>query len=282
MTYKIVSDSSCNIFSLEQVAFENVPMKIITDNKEYIDNAHLDREAMMNDLQKYKGKSGTACPSVGEWLDAFGDSDVVFGVTITSNLSGSYNSAIDAMHLFQETYPDKKIHIVDSLSTGPEQDLIVEKLQELILAGKSFEDIVAEINEYKKSTHLLFSLESLKNLANNGRVSPMVATMAGILGIRLVGKASDVGTLEPMHKCRGEKKALETIYSFMMNDMGYAGGKLIIGHGLNPNAAETLKAMVLKQYPSASITIRDHAGLDCFYAERGGILVGFEGNKKFD
>ena len=282
MTYKIVADSSCNLFSLEHIAFENVPMKILTDKKEYIDDVHLDREAMMNDLQKYKGKSGTACPSVGEWLDAFGDNDVVFAVTITSNLSGSYNSAMDAMHLFQEAHPDKKIYVVDSLSTGPEQDLIVEKLQELILEGKSFEEIIEEITEYKKSTHLLFSLESLKNLANNGRVSPMVAAMAGILGIRLVGKASDVGTLEPMHKCRGEKKALETILSIMMNDMGYNGGKIIIGHGLNPNAAANLKAMIQKQYPSAPITIRDHAGLDCFYAEKGGILVGFEGNKKFD
>ena len=282
MTYKIVSDSSCNMFALEHVAFENVPMKIRTDNKEYIDDINLDRAAMIADLLKYKGKSGTACPSVGEWLDAFGDNDVVFGFTITSNLSGSYNSAVDAMHLFQETYPDKKIHIVDSLSTGPEQDLIVEKLEELILAGKEFDEIIAEVNEYKKSTHLLFSLESLKNLANNGRVSPVVAAMAGMLGIRLVGKASDVGTLEPMHKCRGEKKALETMLSLMMNDMGYSGGKVVIGHGLNPNAAENLKAMILKQFPSASITIREHAGLDCFYAEKGGILLGFEGNKKFD
>lgn len=282
MTYKIVSDSSCNMFSLEQIPFENVPMKIRTDKKEYIDNQELDTAAMMQDLLKYKGKSGTACPSVGEWLDAFGDNDVVFGVTITSNLSGSYNSAMDAKHLFEEAHPDKKIHIVDSLSTGPEQDLIVEKLQELILAGKSFEDIVSEINEYKKSTHLLFSLESLKNLANNGRVSPVVAAMAGILGIRLVGKASDVGTLEPMHKCRGEKKALETMLSTMMNDMGYKGGKVVIGHGLNLNAAQTLKAMIQKQYPNANIMIRDHAGLDCFYAEKGGVLLGFEGSKKFD
>ena len=281
MTMKIVTDSSCNMFSLKHIAFESVPMKIRTDNKEYIDDINLDREAMVNDLLKYKGKSGTACPSVGEWLDAFGDSDMVFAVTITSNLSGSYNSAMDAKHLFEETYPEKKIHIVDSLSTGPEQDLIVEKLEELMLAGKSFEEIVEEINEYKRSTHLLFSLESLKNLANNGRVSPVVAAMAGILGIRLVGKASDEGTLEPMHKCRGEKKALETMISEMMNSKGYKGGKVVIGHGLNPNAAETLKTMILSRFPNADITIREHAGLDCFYAEKGGVLLGFEGSPKF-
>ena len=280
MTFKIVTDSSCNLFSLKHVAFENVPMKIRTDEKEYIDDVNLDTEAMMNDLLKYKGKSGTACPAVGEWLDAFGDNDAVFGVTITSNLSGSYNSAMDAKHLFEEAHPGKKIHIVDTLSTGPEQDMIVQKLEELIVAGKSFEEIVDEINEFKRHTHLLFSLESLKNLANNGRVKPIVAAMAGVLGIRLVGKASNEGTLEPMHKCRGEKKALETILSEMDN-LGYKGGKVIIGHGLNLNAAETLKAMILKKFPGANITILDHAGLDCFYAEKGGVLVGFEGAAKF-
>ena len=281
MTYKIVSDSSCNMFSLEHIPFENVPMKIRTDNKEYVDDTKLDKVGMMNDLLKYKGKSGTACPSVGEWLDAFGDNDVVFGVTITSNLSGSYNSAVDAMHLFAETYPDKKCHIVDTLTAGPEQDLCVEKLQELMMAGKSFEEIRAEISEYIKSTHLLFSLESLKNLANNGRTSQVVAAMAGILGIRLVGKASDHGTLEPMHKCRGEKKALETIYNEMKNN-GYQGGRVRIGHSLNLNAAETLKAMICKDHPNADISIIDHSGLCCFYSEKGGILVGYEGAKKFD
>ena len=281
MTMKIVTDSSCNLFSLKHVAFENVPMKIRTDNKEYIDDNNLDTEAMMNDMLKYKGKSGTACPSVGEWLDAFGDNDMVFGVTITSNLSGSYNSAMDAKHLFEETHPGKKCHIVDTLTAGAEQDLIVEKLEELMLAGKSFEEIVDEINEYKRSTHLIFSLESLKNLANNGRVKPIVAAMAGALGIRLVCKASDHGTLEPIHKCRGEKKALETIFDEMMNKMGYKGGKVRIGHSLNENAANTLKSMILKQYPNADISIIDQAGLCCFYAEKGGVLMGFEGSQKF-
>ncbi len=281
MTYKIVTDSSSNMTALEAIPFEVVPMKIRTDKKEYIDDETLDTAIMVEELSKYKGKSGTACPSIGEWLDAFGDHDIVFGITITSQLSGSYNSAMDAKHLFEENHPDKKIHIFDSRSTGGEQDLIIEKMKELILAGKSFEEIVDEINEYKKHTHLLFSLESLKNLANNGRVSPVVAAMAGILGIRLVGKASDEGTLEPMHKCRGEKKALETILS-CMGDNGYSSGKVVISHSLNPSAASALKDMILAKYPSADIVIRPHSGLDCFYSEKGGLIVGYEGKKKFD
>ena len=141
-------------------------------------------------------------------------------------------------------------------------------------------EIREEISQYIKSTHLLFSLESLKNLANNGRVSPVVATMAGILGIRLVGKASNHGTLEPMHKCRGEKKALDTILA-EMRSMGYKGGKVRIGHSLNLNAAQTLEAAIRKEYPNADITIIKHSGLCCFYSEKGGVLVGFEGANKF-
>lgn len=280
MTYKIVSDSSSNLFTQRKIPFSNIPMKIRTDVMEYVDDSNLDTEAMMADMLKYKGKSGTACPSIGEWLDAFGDADVAFGVTITSNLSGSYNSAMDAKKLFEENYPEKKIHIVDTLTAGPEQDLCVEKLEELMLQGKSFEEIREEISQYIKSTHLLFYLESLKNLANNGRVSPVVATMAGILGIRLVGKASNHGTLEPMHKCRGEKKALDTILA-EMRSMGYKGGKVRIGHSLNLNAAQTLEAAIRKEYPNADITIIKHSGLCCFYSEKGGVLVGFEGANKF-
>lgn len=282
MTYKIVSDSSSNLFSLEHIPFENVPMKIRTEQKEYIDDIHLDKAVMLEELAQSKGKTGTACPSVGEFYDAFGDYDGVFGITITRNLSGSYNAAVDAKHIFEESHPNSKIYIFDSLTTGPEQDLLILKMQELILAGKSFEEIVEQVNEYKKTTHLLFSLESLKNLANNGRVSPLVAAMAGILGIRLVGKASDVGTLEPLHKCRGEKKALETMYSTMLDEMGYCGGKVIIGHSLNLRAAENMKALIQKDYPQADVQIEEHAGLDCFYSEKGGLIIGFEGNKKFD
>ena len=186
------------------------------------------------------------------------------------------------MAVIAKMNPDRKVYVCNSLTTGPEMALIMEKVKELAATYDDFDALCADVQAYAGKTGLLFMLESLRNLANNGRVSPLVAKMAGFLGIRLVGKASDQGDLEPMHKCRGEKKALETMFSMMTNEMGYQGGKVIIGHGLNPNAAETFKTMILQQFPSASITIREHAGLDCFYAEKGGILLGFEGNKKFD
>ena len=118
-------------------------------------------------------------------------------------------------------------------------------------------------------------LESMKNLANNGRVSPVVAKMAGILGIRAIGKASDHGTLEMLSKARGEKRALETIVEHM-KALGYAGGKVRIAHCLNEGAAKALKEQIQSTFKAVNVQICKCGGLCSFYAEKGGMLIGFE------
>ena len=115
----------------------------------------------------------------------------------------------------------------------------------------------------------------MKNLANNGRVGPLVAKMAGILGIRLVGKASDKGDLEPLDKCHGEQKAIETILNRMIT-LGYKNGKVRIAHCFNEGAAEKLKELILEKFGRAKIEIYRCGALCSFYAEKGGLLVGFE------
>ena len=270
---QIVTDSSANMAGCHQVA--SVPLKIITDTKEYIDDANLNTAAMVWDLQTYTGKSSTACPSPQDWLDAFGDAPCVFCIAITSNLSGSYNAACIAKADYEQAFPDRKVFVIDSLSTGGEMELIAEKLQELIASGLGFEAICESIREYQQHTGLMFMLESMQNLANNGRVNKIVAKAAGILGIRAVGRASDVGTLEPMEKCRGEKKAIAALADHMVA-MGYEGGKMRISHCLNPIAAETLKETILSAYPEADVQIRTTGGLCSFYAEKGGMIIGFE------
>jgi len=275
MKFKIVADSAADIPVISGVPFESVPLKIVTDENEYVDDAALNVVGMVEDLLKYKGKSGTACPGPGEWIASFGDAEYVFCVTITSNLSGSYNAACVAKEQYEAEHPGRSVYIVDSLSAGAEMYMIVEKLQELILAGKSYEDICAEITAYTENVHLIFCLESLQNLANNGRVNPAVAKIAGVLGIRQVGIASDVGTLQPLYKSRGEKKALADILK-VMKELGYAGGKVLIHHCLNENAAKTLKEELQKLYAGASICIGKTTGLCSFYAEKGGLMIGFE------
>ena len=276
MHYKIVSDSGVNLRKMETSAdFTTVPLKIRTDEREFVDDPALDVSEMVAYLKDYKGKSGTACPSVSDWLDAFGNAERVFCFTITSTLSGSYNAACVAKADYEAEYPERSVFIVDSLSAGPEMQILMEKVAELIELGKEFEEICDEISAYKESTGLMFSLESLKNLANNGRVSPLVAGVAGALGIRIVGRASVGGELEPMDKCRGEKKALAKIIS-RMKEMGFKGGKVRVDHCDNLSAAEQLKQQILQEYPKTDLLIGETCGLCSFYAEKGGLMIGFE------
>ena len=272
---KIVADSSADLLTLEGVPFGAAPMKIIAGDREFVDDGALDVAGMAAWFNSYKGKSRTSCPNPGDWLEAFGDGEDIFCVTITSGLSGSYNAACIAKQMYEEAHPGRRVFVIDSLSAGPELTLIAEKLEMLISEGKSFEEICAYMPGYQQQTGLLFSLESLNNFAANGRVSPAVAKIAGVLGIRIVGKASDAGTLEPTDKCRGEAKAVSTIMK-RLKENGLKTGKVQIAHCVNEKAALALKAMIQEELPEVTVKIGKNLGLCSYYAERGGMLVGYE------
>ena len=272
---KIVADSSCDLLELTPADFAYAPMKIITSEREFVDDSRLDVGQMVTFFDKYKGRSKTSCPNPTDWLTAFGDADDIICVTITSGLSGSYNAACAAKKIYESEHSDRRVFVVDSLSAGPEVTLIVEKLRDMAALGIPYEEICQGITEYQKNTGLIFMLKSLKNFANNGRVSPAIAKIAGLVGICIVGKARDAGPLEPTHKCRGESRSLESLIS----DLEAAGldhGKVSIAHCYNVPAAERLKHMILKKFANAKVEIHPLRGLCSFYAELGGMLVGFE------
>lgn len=274
---RIVADSSANIVALEPVAFANAPLKIITAEREFVDDAMLDVDEMIQYFEGYKGRSQTSCPNPSDWLEAFGDADDVFCVTITSGLSGSYNAACAAKQMVESQDSGKRVCVFDSLSAGPELALIIEKLVELIAQGLDYDEICRAIKAYMQTTGLLFMLASLKNFAANGRVSPAVAKIAGVLGIRIVGKASDMGQLEPLNKCRGEAHSLNTILSYL-KEYGVRCGKVRIAHCCNEAAAQSLRERIAMQMPQADVSIIACRGLCSYYAEKGGLLVAFEKN----
>ena len=274
MRYKIISDSSSDLFELNDIAYASVPLKIITDEKEYVDTAVLDVEEMVSDLKKYSGVSRSSCPNTQDWKDSFEDYDGVFCVTITSGLSGSYNAACAAKQMYEADHPGARVCVLDTLSAGPEMTLTVEKLEELISSGLDFDAVETAIREYMGKTGLFFQLESLKNFAANGRVSPAVAKLTGLLGIRIVGRASAKGTLEPLRKCRGQAHSFNGLCK-LLSDAG-ARGKILIAHCRNEAGAEELKAAVEASLPQVSVRIAPCRGLCSYYAEKGGLLVGFE------
>lgn len=275
MKIKIVTDSASNMMALDGVPFASVPLRIVTEEKEYIDHANLNVHEMVQELHSYSGRSQTACPGMGDWLQAFEDYDRIFCVTIISRLSGSYNAAMAAKMEYEEENPGKKVFVLDSYSAGPEMKLLLNKLRELVQDGKDFDTICKEIQEYKNQhTSLVFSLQSLRNLANNGRVSPAAAKICGIVGIRVVGDVNEEG-LHPTDKCRGEKKAIVELLRNMKR-LGYHGKKVLIDHCYNENGAVQLKYLIRKEYPQAEISVNKTRGLCSFYAEKGGLMVGFE------
>ncbi len=271
---RIVTDSSADLWELAGIPVISVPLKITTAVAEYVDTPDLDVSKMIDELSRYKGKSGSACPSMGDFMAAFGDAKYVFCITITAKLSGSYNVACAAARAYEEEHPERRVCVIDSRNTGPGMKLLAERIATLLHAGEDFDSICEKLNAYRAQTELLFLLESLNNLANNGRVSRPVAMLAGFLGIRMLGRAVE-GEIKPVAKPRGEKKSLEAILH-EMSSLGYCGGKLRISHCENQPLAEKLAALVKTSFPDASIEIYPARGLCSFYAERGGMIFGFE------
>lgn len=275
MKRKIVADSSCDIWELNGVDFAVAPMTISTDNKHYVDNQELDVHLMSEELAKYKGTSHTACPSVGSWLDCYEGFDEVFVVTLTGSMSGTYNSAMTAKGIYEEENENVKVHVFDSLSTGPEMRLLIEKLKEMIEEDLPFEEIVEKGQDYLNHTRLFFALKSLHNFAMNGRVSKAVASAIGVLNISIFATASEEGTIQQISKCRGEKKVVKSMIEHLEN-AGYHGGKVRISHADNLKLAHNVRDKILELYPHADIIVYPMGGLCTYYAEIGGLLVGCE------
>lgn len=275
MSIKIVSDSAANLTEFSGLDFVSVPLHIIVGDKEFVDESGVDVKAMQAAIDSFKGKTSTACPSPQDWITAFGDTEDVFCITITSGLSGSYNSACTAKQMHEQEYPDRHVYIIDSLSTGPEMVLYVEKINELAAKGMNAAEINDYMMKYTKNTRLCFSLASLNNLARNGRVNPILAKGVGLLGIRIVGIASEEGTLHPQHKGRGDKKAIEHMIA-TMKEHGYKKGRAIIAHNDNLAGAEELKAQIVAEFGKFNGFIHQTTALCSYYAERESLLVGFE------
>ena len=275
MKTRIVVDSAASLYALDGVDFACVPLKIITDHEEYHDDGTLDAVGMATTLRTYKGKTSTSCPNVGDWLAAYEGADEVYAITITGTLSGSCNAAQLAAEEYQQENPGKRVFVLDSQSTGPEQVLLAEHLRDELAAGKEFDAVCEEMLRYHKHTHLLFSLESLANLARNGRVKPAVAAVARMLGIRVIGQASEAGELDVICKTRGEHGALERIV-LELKEHGYTNGKVNISHCGNPAAAERLKHMIEAVFEGAKVVVTECGGLCSYYAELGGLLIGYE------
>jgi len=142
---KIVADSSCDLFSLERTELATAPMKVSTAERSFTDDPSLNVAEMVDYLYGYKGRSKSSCPNTSDWLEAFGDADEIYCVTITSGLSGSFNSASVAKNIYEKEHTGSRVAVFDSLSAGPEMTLIIRKIEDYISQGMQFDEITESV-----------------------------------------------------------------------------------------------------------------------------------------
>ena len=271
---KLIIDSSSNMKSDPDHNVEVVPLTISFGGKDYIDDQNLNIREFLNDMNQNQVAGKTTCPSIQAWLNALEGTEKAIIITMTSGMSGTFSSALQAKTMYEEKHPTRQIIVVDSRSAGPELTIVLHGIEKMIQGDIRFVDLEEVIAKFRMRTHLLFILQSLHNLSLNGRVSPVAAKVAGLLKIKLIGTASKEGKLEPLTKGRGMKKAMRELLKYMKDD-NYHGGEVIIDHCENEKDAEIIKDKILAEYPDAQVTIRPMRGLCSFYAEEGGIMVGF-------
>ncbi len=279
MAWKIVVDSGCDFRQLVDIApdteFIRVPLTITIGGEEFVDTPSLDIPSMMAKMYSEKSASSSACPSPEAYYQAFEGADNIVAMTITGTLSGSQNSARIAREMFLEDHPQANILLIDSLSAGGEMDLITLEINRLIAEGNSFQDLSEKVTAYRAKTKLLFILAKVDNLVKNGRLSKLVGAVVGLLNIRMVGEASAEGKLELLQKPRGQKKAVQSGIHEMLK-AGYKGGKIVITHLNNEKICHQLIDGLKEHFPNLVATIVPTSGLCSYYAEEGGILMGYE------
>lgn len=271
---KLIIDSSSNMKSDPDHNVEVVPLTISFGGKDYIDDQNLNIREFLNDMNQNQVAGKTTCPSIQAWLNALEGTEKAIIITMTSGMSGTFSSALQAKTMYEEKHPTSQIIVVDSRSAGPELTIVLHGIEKMIQGDIRFVDLEEVIAKFRMRTRLLFILQSLHNLSLNGRVSPVAAKVVGLLKINLIGTASKEGKLEPLTKARGMKKAMRELLKYMKDD-NYHGGEVIIDHCENEKDAEIIKDKILAEYPDAQVTIRPMRGLCSFYAEEGGIMVGF-------
>lgn len=274
MSYIIRMDSAGEINDFLKGKVEGVPLTLSVGEREFIDDENINTDELREAIRNYKGAPKSACPSPEAFVEDMPFADRVYFVTITSRLSGSFNSARLGMEMYLEKYPDAKAYVFDSKTAGGGEALVSEKIIELEEKGCSFEEIVEEVEEYIKGMTTRFVLEDLSVLHKNGRLSKVAYVATSILDIVAVLGLRD-GELVKIAQARGVKRAIKSMTETAIEDIKARGiKKITITHSAAPERAEALKAALEKEV-DADIVIVPTGGLISMYAGEKGLVVSY-------
>lgn len=274
--YKIVVDSCCELPAelWKDERFERAPLEIEIGDYRILDDAHFNQQEFLKKVAEYPKCPKSSCPSPESYMNAYRtEAERVYVVTLSSKLSGSYNSAVLGKNLYEEQYGDKDILVVDSHSASCGETQIALKLMELEEQGLSFAEISKKIRHFRNEMHTYFVLDNLETLRKNGRLTGLKAVVASTLNIKPVMGAEE-GTIIQKGQGIGMKKALNKMVDFLAAELKDADKKrIIISHCNAPDRALLVEQMVKLKTGCMDIMILDTAGISSMYANDGGVIV---------
>lgn len=281
MSIGIIADSCCDLDRKmkEMLHADLIPLKITVGGQVFTDDRDIDLAALRAAIKQSKTAATTACPSPEEYAEAMRKYDSCMVITLSSKLSGSYNSAMVAKGLVEEECPQKKIHICDSKSASSGEVQIALMIRELDGRGLSFETIVELVEENISKTRTFFILEDLSTLMKNGRLNKVVGTVATMLSLRPIMGENGAGEIAMVDKVRGTQKALVRLTEIIAERTLTCGSKsvrLVLSHCNAEECGKGLRDMILRQCPAiGEVLLVATKGLSTVYANEGGVIVAF-------
>lgn len=278
MAVKIVADSCCDLTNemKREMNIEVAPLILQLADKSYVDDESLNIKEYIKAMAECPVSPKTSCPSPQDYMKKYEGTDSTFVVTLSSNLSGSYNSAVLAKNLFLEGVGNKFIHVFNSLSASAAETLVVLKIHELSKMNVGDLEIVERVSKYIKDMKTFFLLESLEHLAKAGRLNPIVARIASMLSIKPIMGEDGEGNIKLFEKMMGYKKAFKRFIDIIGEEGKNFEEKVLgIAHCNCLERALELKEEVLKRYNFKDIVIVEMGGLSSTYADDGGIVIAF-------
>ncbi len=278
MDYRIVGDS-CTDLPIDMKGDPSitlVPLSIHIDGETIVDDATFDQKEFLRKMDESSNAAKSSCPSPEAFMNAFGEEGDVYVVTLSANLSGSYNSAELAKKLYAEEHGKRNIAVFNSCSASIAQAIIVKKVKEYIGEGKPFDTVVELVNKYIGEMNTKFVLESLETLRKNGRLSNIKSVIANVLNIKPVMGATKEGTIYKIDQARGISKALRLMADTVVKDVVDPANRILgIAHCNNYERALFVKEEILKRVGFKEVFITDTAGIASLYANEGGIIVAY-------
>ena len=277
MSYRIVVDS-CGEFTEEMAKdshFVHAALNLEIDGNHFVDDETFDRLRFLDLVEKSPNCPKSSCPSPEVYRSAFDcGADHLYAVTLSAELSGSYNSAVLGKNLYLEDHPDAKIHVFNSCSASVGETLLAKKIQECEEAGMEFEEVIKAVEAYQAERQTFFVLESLDHLRKNGRLSAVKAFVASALNIKPVMEGNKRGIIEQAGQARGMQKALRMMVELLVERMNKPEEKTVaIVHCNNEVRAQFVKEEIEKRTKVKEIIILPSSGVSTLYAAQGGIIL---------